>query len=174
MNNLGHKIFKGYQDIVSYISPTLKQSKFYTEGKLTPEEFVLAGDFLVLKCPTWKWCSAKDNLYNSALPKDKQYLLTTVKSNSRASDYIKDNGTIEVQIEDDWVEENLNINNENKKEEEPEKIMDLDLENDDNTNEQPKKEEEKKEEIKKDIDERDGKKQERRRKKRKTEIKRRK
>ena len=129
MNNLGHKIFKGYQDIVSYISPTLKQSKFYTEGKLTPEEFVLAGDFLVLKCPTWKWCSAKDNLYNSALPKDKQYLLTTVKSNSRASDYIKDNGTIEVQIEDDWVEENLNINNENKKEEEPEKIMDLDLEN---------------------------------------------
>ena len=118
MNNLGHKIFKGYQDIVSYISPTLKQSKFYTEGKLTPEEFVLAGDFLVLKCPTWKWCSAKDNLYNSALPKDKQYLLTTVKSNSRASDYIKDNGTIEVQIEDDWVEENLNINNENKKEEE--------------------------------------------------------
>ena len=152
MNNLGHKIFKGYQDIVSYISPTLKQSKFYTEGKLTPEEFVLAGDFLVLKCPTWKWCSAKDNLYNSALPKDKQYLLTTVKSNSRASDYIKDNGTIEVQIEDDWVEENLNINNENKKEEEPEKIMDLDLENDDNTNEQPKKEEEKKEEIKKDID----------------------
>ena len=72
MNNLGHKIFKGYQDIVSYISPTLKQSKFYTEGKLTPEEFVLAGDFLVLKCPTWKWCSAKDNLYNSALPKDKQ------------------------------------------------------------------------------------------------------
>ena len=43
--------------------------------------------------------------------------------------YIKDNGTIEVQIEDDWVEENLNINNENKKEEEPEKIMDLDLEN---------------------------------------------
>ena len=110
MNNLGHKIFKGYQDIVSYISPTLKQSKFYTEGKLTPEEFVLAGDFLVLKCPTWKWCSAKDNLYNSALPKDKQYLLTTVKSNSRASDYIKDNGTIEVQIEDDWVEENLNIN----------------------------------------------------------------
>jgi len=152
MNNLGHKIFKGYQDIVSYISPTLKQSKFYTEGKLTPEEFVLAGDFLVLKCPTWKWCSAKDNLYNSALPKDKQYLLTTVKSNSRASDYIKDNGTIEVQIEDDWVEENLNINNENKKEEEPEKIMDLDLENDDNINEQPKKEEEKKEEIKKDID----------------------
>ena len=152
MNNLGHKIFKGYQDIVSYISPTLKQSKFYTEGKLTPEEFVLAGDFLVLKCPTWKWCSAKDNLYNSALPKDKQYLLTTVKSNSRASDYIKDNGTIEVQIEDDWVEENLNINNENKKEEEPEKIMDLDLEIDDNINEQPKKEEEKKEEIKKDID----------------------
>ena len=108
MNNIGHKIFKGYQDIVSYITPPLKQSKFYTEGKLTPEEFILAGDFLVLKCPTWKWCAAKENLYNSALPKDKQYLLTTVKSDSRASDFIKINETNEIQLEDDWVEEDLN------------------------------------------------------------------
>ena len=108
MNNIGHKIFKGYQDIVSYITPPLKQSKFYTEGKLTPEEFISAGDFLVLKCPTWKWCSAKENLYNSALPKDKQYLVTTVKSDSRASDFIKENEVKEIQLEDDWVEEDLN------------------------------------------------------------------
>jgi ubiquitin-like-conjugating enzyme ATG3 len=107
MNNLAHKLYKGYQDVVSYITPTLKQSKFYDEGKLTPEEFVSAGDFLVLKCPTWKWCSAKDNLYNSALPKDKQYLLTTVKSTSRATDYINENNINEIQVEDDWVEEDL-------------------------------------------------------------------
>ena len=107
MNNLAHKLYKGYQDVVSYITPTLKQSKFYDEGKLTPEEFVSAGDFLVLKCPTWKWCSAKDSLYNSALPKDKQYLLTTVKSTSRATDYINENNINEIQVEDDWVEEDL-------------------------------------------------------------------
>ena len=122
MNNIGHKLFKGYQDVVSYISPTLKQSKFYTEGILTPEEFILSGDYLVEKCPTWKWCSAKENLYNSALPKDKQYLLTTVKSDSRAEDFLKNNEITEVQLEDDWVEENVKISN---KEEQPKKEINL-------------------------------------------------
>ena len=122
MNNIGHKLFKGYQDVVSYISPTLKQSKFYTEGILTPEEFILSGDYLVEKCPTWKWCSAKENLYNSALPKDKQYLVTTVKSDSRAGDFLKNNEITEVQLEDDWVEENVKISN---KEEQPKKEINL-------------------------------------------------
>ena len=155
MNNLGHKIYKGYQDIVSYITPTLKQSKFYSEGKLTPEEFILAGDFLVLKCPTWKWCAAKENLYNSALPKEKQYLLTTVKSDSRAIDYLKMNEVKEVQLEDDWVGEDLDI--EEIKEEEKLNIMDLE-ENlkSDNLDEIKEKEEEDKKnelnEIKKEID----------------------
>ena len=155
MNNLGHKIYKGYQDIVSYITPTLKQSKFYSEGKLTPEEFILAGDFLVLKCPTWKWCAAKENLYNSALPKEKQYLLTTVKSDSRAIDYLKMNEVKEVQLEDDWVGEDLDI--EEIKEGEKLNIMDLE-ENlkSDNLDEIKEKEKEDKKnelnEIKKEID----------------------
>ena len=117
MNNIGHKIFKGYQDIVSYISPTLKQSKFYTDGILTPEEFILAGDYLVLKCPTWKWCSAKENMVNKYLPKDKQYLLTRVRSKLRASDYLKKNNTKEKLIEGDWVDADLEFKpkTENKK-----------------------------------------------------------
>ena len=151
MNNLGHKIFKGYQDVVSYISPTLKQSKFYTEGKLTPEEFVLAGDFLVLKCPTWKWCSAKEKLSNSALPKDKQYLITTVKSDSRASDYIKDNETKEIKLEDDWNEDDLNQekikDNQSQIISSAEDDPSLNLENSDSFKEE-KKIEEKKETIK--------------------------
>ena len=151
MNNLGHKIFKGYQDVVSYISPTLKQSKFYTEGKLTPEEFVLAGDFLVLKCPTWKWCSAKEKLSNSALPKDKQYLITTVKSDSRASDYINDNETKEIKLEDDWNEDDLNQekikDNQSQIISSAEDDPSLNLENSDSFKEE-KKIEEKKETIK--------------------------
>ena len=139
MNNIGHKLFKGYQDVVSYISPTLKQSKFYTEGILTPEEFILSGDYLVEKCPTWKWCSAKENLYNSALPKDKQYLVTTVKSDSRAGDFLKNNEITEVQLEDDWVEENVKISN---KEEQPKKEItlndNLNLDNPENFKDQNK------------------------------------
>jgi len=150
MNNIGHKIFKGYQDIVSYITPPLKQSKFYTEGKLTPEEFISAGDFLVLKCPTWKWCSAKENLYNSALPKDKQYLVTTVKSDSRASDFIQENEVKEIQLEDDWVEEDLNkeIKEDLKKEIDLEENINLD--NSENFKDKNKTEEKK--ETKKEID----------------------
>ncbi|MCQ2820714.1 MAG: hypothetical protein MJ252_25915 [archaeon] len=49
MNNLGHQLFVGYQNIVSSFKPTLKESVFYKEGKLTPEEFIAAGDFLTQK-----------------------------------------------------------------------------------------------------------------------------
>ena len=107
MNNLGHKLFKGYQDIVAKVKPTLKESKFYEEGILTPEEFVQAGDFLTEKCPTWKWCAAKESLYNKALPKEKQYLKTTVSSSRRAEDYLKSNFTEEDIIEGDWTEADL-------------------------------------------------------------------
>ena len=69
MNNIGHKLFKGFQDVVSKIKPTMKESKFYEEGKLTPEEYVAAGDYLVKKCPTWKWCSAKKNTIINHFPK---------------------------------------------------------------------------------------------------------
>ena len=111
MNNLGHKLFKGYQDIVSKVKPTLKESKFYQEGILTPEEFIEAGDFLTSKCPSWKWCAAKESLYNKALPKEKQYLKTTVSSYIRADEYLKSNSTKETDIEGDWVDADLENRN---------------------------------------------------------------
>ena len=126
MNNLGHKLFKGYQDIVSKVKPTLKESKFYQEGILTPEEFIEAGDFLTQKCPTWKWMSAKESLYNKALPKDKQYLKTTVPSYRRAKDYLDSNLTKEKVVEGDWVDADL----ENKTSKENKKPVSLDLDAD--------------------------------------------
>lgn len=32
----------------------LKESKFYEKGVLTPEEFLIAGENLTHKCPTWE------------------------------------------------------------------------------------------------------------------------
>ena len=87
--------------------PTHQKSYFYEEGKLTPEQFVEAGDFLISKCPIWKWCEAKDHYYNKALPKDKQYLKITVPSKKRAIDYLKDNSTIEKVIDEGWVDVDL-------------------------------------------------------------------
>lgn len=107
MNNIKHIIFKGYQDVVSGLKPTLKESKFYSDGMLTPEEYILAGDYLISKCPSWKWCSCDDKFYNKALPKDKQYLKTTVASNKRAEDYLKNNQTMEKDVEGGWVDADL-------------------------------------------------------------------
>jgi len=57
--------------------PQLTESAFLEKGVLTPEEFVLAGDELVFRCPTWEWCSSpKISKQKSYLPPDKQYLIT--------------------------------------------------------------------------------------------------
>ena len=107
MENTKHTLFEGITGIISKLKPPPKESKFYEKGILTPEEYVKAGDYLVMKCPTWKWCSAKENMVNKYLPKDKQYLLTRVRSKFRASDYIKKNQTKEKVIEGDWVDADL-------------------------------------------------------------------
>ena len=42
---------------------------------VTPEEFVVAGDYLVEQCPTWSW-QGGDASAKSYLPEDKQFLVT--------------------------------------------------------------------------------------------------
>ncbi|KAF8702136.1 hypothetical protein AX14_014492 [Amanita brunnescens Koide BX004] len=63
--------------IRDYLSPVLKESKFKESGCITPEEFVLAGDFLVYKFPVWQWKKGDDSKLRDFLPRDKQYLVTT-------------------------------------------------------------------------------------------------
>jgi ubiquitin-like-conjugating enzyme ATG3 len=59
-----------------YMYPTRKTSAFLDKGVLTPEEFVIAGDEIVFKCPTWAWESGDPLKRKSHLPDDKQYLVT--------------------------------------------------------------------------------------------------
>ena len=54
----------------------LKETKFIEKGILTPEEFVIAGDQLTHKCPTWSWEGGEEKLKNKNLPEDKQFLVT--------------------------------------------------------------------------------------------------
>ena len=132
MNNIGHTLLDKYHNLVSKFTSPLKESKFYTEGKLTPEEYILAGDFLVEKCPTWKWCAAKEGLSNNALPKDKQYLKTTVPCARRAVDYLRSNQTSEKELEGDWVEADLVTSDTKKDKKEENKVLDFDNDNDKN------------------------------------------
>ena len=59
-----------------YATPLKEKSTFSDTGRLTPEEFVIAGDFLVYKCPTWKWSGGDPKKRKGYLPVDKQYLVT--------------------------------------------------------------------------------------------------
>ncbi|KAF2497322.1 autophagy-related protein-like protein 3 [Lophium mytilinum] len=53
------------------------QSTFRNTGQITPEEFVLAGDFLVFKFPSWSWADASHPSKRvSYLPDGKQFLVT--------------------------------------------------------------------------------------------------
>jgi len=58
------------------MTPVLAQSQFVEKGVLTPDEFVAAGDMLVLRCPTWQWQAGDPAKARPFLPKDKQFLLT--------------------------------------------------------------------------------------------------
>ncbi|UZJ51520.1 hypothetical protein CBS101457_000840 [Exobasidium rhododendri] len=62
-----------------YLAPVLRESKFKEHGRITPEEFVAAGDFLSYKFPTWTWsnASSSDAKYTREfLPPNKQYLIS--------------------------------------------------------------------------------------------------
>lgn len=55
------------------LMPVLKESAFFKEGVLTPEEFVMAGDQLINSQRTWKWRSGE--VKKSFLPPDRQFLV---------------------------------------------------------------------------------------------------
>lgn len=73
-----------------YLAPLPTLSTFKETGTLTPEEFVLAGDFLTYKCPTWQWESGLPGKRRDYLPPDKQFLITrNVPCLTRAKDVEK-------------------------------------------------------------------------------------
>ncbi|KAI0314228.1 autophagocytosis associated protein [Amylostereum chailletii] len=71
-----HAIQQQYWAVRDYLSPVLKESKFKEHGRITPEEFVAAGDFLAYKFPVWTWEKGDASKARDYLPADKQYLVT--------------------------------------------------------------------------------------------------
>ncbi|KAH7907301.1 putative E2-like enzyme [Hygrophoropsis aurantiaca] len=71
-----HAIQQQYWSLRDYLSPVLKESKFKEHGRINPEEFVAAGDFLAYKFPVWTWEKGDASKARDYLPSDKQYLVT--------------------------------------------------------------------------------------------------
>jgi ubiquitin-like-conjugating enzyme ATG3 len=58
-------------------APVSNVSTFRETGKITPDEFVAAGDYLVYKFPSWSWSDASDPAKRAAfLPDGKQFLVS--------------------------------------------------------------------------------------------------
>ncbi|KAL5571824.1 hypothetical protein UlMin_021421 [Ulmus minor] len=68
-----HEAFKG---TVERITGPRTVSAFKEKGVLSVTEFVVAGDNLVSKCPTWSWESGEPSKRKPYLPPEKQYLIT--------------------------------------------------------------------------------------------------
>ncbi|TFY82459.1 hypothetical protein EWM64_g1560 [Hericium alpestre] len=71
-----HAIQQQYWAVRDYLSPVLRESKFKEHGRITPEEFVAAGDFLTYKFPVWSWEKGDASKARDYLPADKQFLVT--------------------------------------------------------------------------------------------------
>jgi len=71
-----HSLQQQFFAVREYLAPVLKESKFKEHGRITPEEFVAAGEFLTYKFPVWKWRGGDAAKAREYLPKDKQYLFT--------------------------------------------------------------------------------------------------
>ncbi|KAF2720819.1 hypothetical protein K431DRAFT_248595 [Polychaeton citri CBS 116435] len=74
MQNLIHTFIDPLRDRFAPLNHT---SNFRQTGQLTPEEFLLAGDFLVYRFPSWQWVdAASPDKRVSYFPPGKQYLVT--------------------------------------------------------------------------------------------------
>ncbi|KAI9732192.1 MAG: E2-like enzyme [Cirrosporium novae-zelandiae] len=83
--NFLHSTFSVWRDKLAPVSHT---STFRSTGQITPEEFVLAGDYIVYKFPTWSWADASSpGKRIPHLPEGKQFLVTRgVPCNRRPND----------------------------------------------------------------------------------------
>lgn len=73
---LSQKLHEAFKGTVERITSPRTVSAFKEKGVLSVSEFVIAGDNLVAKCPTWSWEAGESSKRKSYLPADKQYLIT--------------------------------------------------------------------------------------------------
>lgn len=73
---LKQKIHEAFKGTVERITGPRTVSAFKEKGVLSVSEFVLAGDNLVAKCPTWSWEPGEPSKRKPYLPPNKQFLIT--------------------------------------------------------------------------------------------------
>ncbi|KAL3317242.1 E2-like enzyme [Cichlidogyrus casuarinus] len=107
MDSIRQTAHRKFLEFADKYSPVLKDSQFRTLGTITPEEFVISGDFLVHHFPTWKWGIGDEANRRTFLPSNKQYLFTkNVPCYKRLNQINCEDISCEnlVEGEDGWIE----------------------------------------------------------------------
>ncbi|KAF5731053.1 autophagy 3 [Tripterygium wilfordii] len=73
---LSQKLHEAFKGMVERITGPRTVSAFKEKGVLSVSEFIIAGDNLVSKCPTWSWESGEPSRRKPYLPSEKQFLIT--------------------------------------------------------------------------------------------------
>ncbi|XP_058744275.1 autophagy-related protein 3 [Vicia villosa] len=73
---LSQKLHEAFKGTVERITGPRTVSAFKEKGVLSVSEFIVAGDNLVAKCPTWSWESGEPSKRKPYLPSEKQFLIT--------------------------------------------------------------------------------------------------
>ncbi|WJX49616.1 E2-like enzyme [Trifolium repens] len=73
---LSQKLHEAFKGTVERITGPRTVSAFKEKGVLSVSEFIIAGDNLVAKCPTWSWESGEPSKRKPYLPSEKQFLIT--------------------------------------------------------------------------------------------------
>ncbi|KAJ1614941.1 APG10/Aut1p like like autophagocytosis [Cryptosporidium canis] len=75
MESIKHRLADTLRNVIGSLTPIdCSNSKFESDGYLTPREFVDSGDYLILQFPNWFWRTAPKEYLVSWLPPNKQYL----------------------------------------------------------------------------------------------------
>jgi len=132
-------LYETATSVHSAIFNPLSTSKFIQEGVLTPEEFIQAGDLLVLKCPSWSWQEGNPKSLQKGLPKEKQYLVTrNVSSRMRVSAFeAKTNNSENQNVELDDGEGGWVATHTNEKTEKEEDIPEIPTDKSDDDDDAP-------------------------------------
>ncbi|MQM15582.1 hypothetical protein Taro_048528 [Colocasia esculenta] len=73
---LKQKLHESFKGAMERLTGPRTDSAFKEKGVLSVSEFVIAGDNLVSKCPTWSWEAGEPKKRKPYLPPDKQFLVT--------------------------------------------------------------------------------------------------
>ncbi|XP_058745770.1 autophagy-related protein 3-like [Vicia villosa] len=73
---LSQKLHEAFKGTMERFTGPRTVSAFKEKGVLTVSEFIVAGDNLVAKCPTWSWETCEPSKRKPYLPCDKQFLIT--------------------------------------------------------------------------------------------------